>query len=51
MLNSGETNEIVTLKALEILIMVDKDYNEDKELNPEFKEFYAELKTFANSDD
>ena len=27
MLNSGETREIVTLKALEILIMVDKDYN------------------------
>ena len=49
MLNSGEINEIVTLKALEILIMVDKDYNEDKELNTEFKEFYAELKTFANS--
>ena len=49
MLNSGETREIVTLKALEILIMVDKDYNEDKELNPEFKEFYTELKTFANS--
>ena len=49
MLNSVETREIVTLKSLEILIMVDKGYNEDKDLNPEFKEFYAELKTFANS--
>ena len=34
MLNSGETREIVTLKALEILIMVDKDYNEDKGFEP-----------------